>query len=265
MSIPIYQVDAFHESVFKGNPAAVCPLERWLPDGIMQAVAMENNLSETAFIVREDESIWKIRWFTPKNEVDLCGHATLASAHVIFNYLNFNGKKIRFISKSGDLFVKRSGNGLMKMDFPSYKPEPVKIEDAFDQALGKEPVSAWKSNYLLLEFRDEETVRGINPDYRLICSLDPVGVIITAKGNRYDFVSRFFAPEVGIDEDPVTGSAHSMLIPFWSEKLNKKKMTAYQCSERGGILYCEDLGGRVNIAGNAVTYMAGEIHIEIHI
>jgi len=260
MKIPIFQVDAFTGRVFKGNPAAVCPLETWLADEMMQSIAMENNLSETAFFIPYEDG-FRIRWFTPLSEVDLCGHATLATAHVLFHHLNYPADIIRFHSRSGILSVSKEENGFLKMDFPAYVPVKIDNDPLFGRIFGNQPLSAYRGNYLLLLYNQEEEVKSIQPDFELVKSLDEVGVIITSRGMDYDFVSRFFAPSVGIDEDPVTGSAHSSLVPFWAEILDKRYLTARQCSTRGGILHCEYPGDRVIIGGNAVTYLDGHIFI----
>ena len=260
MNIPIYQVDAFNNELFKGNPAAVCILEKWLPEETMQAIGMENNLSETAFIVRVGAG-YEIKWFTPLSEVDLCGHATLASAHVLFNHLNYEDDSIEFFSASGILYVKRRKDGLIYLDFPAHKPINVKNKEVYEEAMGVKPVSALKAKKLMLVYEHEQEVLNLNPDFKLLKKMNDVGVIATAPGKDFDFVSRFFAPAVGIDEDPVTGSAHTHLIPYWSGVLNKKYLSAWQCSKRGGILLCENQGDRVLIGGQAVTYMHGYIHL----
>ena len=260
MNIPIYQVDAFHDQIFKGNPAAVCPLDKWLPDPLMQAIAMENNLSETAFFVKINNG-FGIRWFTPKSEVDLCGHATLASAHVLFSNLNYTEKEIVFHSKSGNLIITRDPNGILQMNFPAYHPKKIKNDKLYGKVFGIQPLSAYRATKLLLLYENEDEIKSISPQFEEVKLLDDVGVIITSKGNEYDFVSRFFAPAVGINEDPVTGSSHSLLIPFWTDKLGKSILMAQQCSERGGIIYCENLKERVVIGGKAKTYMKGTIYI----
>jgi PhzF family phenazine biosynthesis protein len=260
MKIPIYQVDAFADRVFRGNPAAVCPLEAWLPVEKMQSIANENNLSETAFFIPYGDG-FKIRWFTPESEVDLCGHATLATAYVLFHHLKYPSEKVEFHSRSGILSVFRGEKDLLRMDFPAFDPIKTDNNPAFEEIFGLKPVAAYRGNYLMLLFEHEEEVRSVQPDFKLVKSLDEVGVIITSRGMEYDFVSRFFAPMVGIDEDPVTGSAHSSLTPFWAKKLHKEILTAYQCSTRGGILYCEYRGDRVIIGGRSVTYMEGIVYI----
>ncbi|OFX60602.1 MAG: isomerase [Bacteroidetes bacterium GWB2_41_8] len=260
MKLPIYQADAFASSLFKGNPAAVVPLKEWLTDEPMQQIAAENNLSETAFFIPEGDH-FHIRWFTPKAEVRLCGHATLATAHVLFNELNFAGEQIAFNSQSGILTVKKVGDKL-QLDFPSDFAHAVEAVPVFAEAFGVHPLATFKgrTDYLLL-FDSEETIRNFHPDIPLLLTTDARGIIVTAKGNEVDFVSRFFAPAVGVNEDPVTGSAHTTLIPYWAKRLNKNEMTALQLSARGGQLWCTLAGNRVLIAGKAVTYLKGEIEV----
>jgi PhzF family phenazine biosynthesis protein len=260
MNIPIYQVDAFHNELFKGNPAAVCPMEKWLPPEVMQSIAMENNLSETAFIVKVQAG-YEIKWFTPVCEVDLCGHATLAAAHVLFEHMFYDEDSIEFFSASGILYVKRRTDGRIYLDFPTHKPRKVKNKEIFREAMGKRPIEALKAKKLLLVYKNQEEVLKLRPDFKLIAKLNDIGIIATAPGEDFDFVSRFFAPAVGIEEDPVTGSAHTLLIPYWSKVLNKKYLSAWQCSRRGGILLCENQQDRVLIGGHAVTYMNGYIHV----
>ncbi|MFH1321360.1 MAG: PhzF family phenazine biosynthesis protein [Bacteroidota bacterium] len=259
MKIPIYQVDAFTNRLFGGNPAAVCPLEKWIDTELLQNIAAENNLSETAFFVKKGDD-FEIKWFTPTIEVDLCGHATLATAHVIFNYLAYNKEKIIFYSNSGKLIVTRS-NDLISLDFPVDKPVLVETTSAMIDGLGVEPIEVYKSSSFLALLKSEEEVLSIKPKFEILEKLDCVGIIITAEGNDSDFVSRFFAPRAGIPEDPVTGSAHCTLIPYWAEKLNKSKLHAYQVSKRKGELFCENLGDRVSISGKATTYLIGSIEI----
>jgi PhzF family phenazine biosynthesis protein len=260
VKLPIYQVDAFTSDVFAGNPAAVCPLESWIDDKTMQAIAAENNLSETAFFVPNGD-VFELRWFTPKVEVELCGHATLASAYVVFSILDYTKDIIRFQTvKSGELTVSREGD-LLSMNFPRRKPTPVKCPAALARALHGEPPKVLKSVAYLAVFESEEQVRKMKPDFPPLEELDAHGVIITAKGEKSDFVSRYFAYKIGIAEDPVTGSAHCTSVPYWSEKLGKTKLHALQVSERGGELFCEDLGDRVKISGNAVLYLDGHIDI----
>lgn len=254
----IFQVDAFASQLFKGNPAAVVPLTEWLPDQLMQQIALENNLSETAFFIPENGD-FHIRWFTPKAEVKLCGHATLATAHVLFHELNYSAGLIRFTSKSGWLQVRRIDEKL-QLDFPADQPHRQDEPKLFAQAFGISPIETFKgkTDYLLL-FDSEETIRNLKPDIEKLKQTDARGIIVTAKGNQVDFVSRFFAPAVGVDEDPVTGSAHTLLVPFWAGRLAKTELTARQLSERGGDLWCSLSGDRVLISGKAITYLRGEI------
>lgn len=260
MLIPFFQVDAFTDHLFGGNPAGVCPLDHWLADEVMQKIAMENNLSETAFFVKEDAG-FHIRWFTPKVEVNLCGHATLASAHVIFHYPGYNGEMISFQSKSGILNVTKEGEMLI-LDFPANKPQRTALPDDFVQSLNITPIQCYrgKEDYLLL-YKSQQEIEALIPDFRRLEKVDARAVIVTAPGDKADFVSRFFAPRVGVDEDPVTGSAHTVLIPFWAEKLGKTEMKALQLSRRGGTLFCRLRGDRVDIGGNAVTFLKGEIFL----
>jgi PhzF family phenazine biosynthesis protein len=260
MKIQIYQVDAFTDKLFGGNPAGVCPLEEWLPDDIMQKIAMENNLSETAFFVDRFND-FEIRWFTPSTEVDLCGHGTLAAAHVIFNHLNYTDKKITFFSKSGILGVKKD-NGQLILNFPRDSFEKVPVNNELYKGFGLKPAEAYKgkSDYMLV-YSTQKEIEEMKPDFRLLNEAVARGVIITAKGDKVDFVSRFFAPRSGVLEDPVTGSAHTTLTPYWAEKLGKKELTALQLSKRRGKLKCRLLDDRVEIAGEAATYMIGEIEI----
>lgn len=260
MRIPIYQVDAFSGRVFSGNPAAVCPLEDWLDDSVLQGIALENNLSETAFFVSEEGGAYHIRWFTPVAEVDLCGHATLAAAFVIFNYLDKSINSISFRSRSGRLAVVQEGE-LLAMDFPSQPPHPCEIPETLTKALGSKPLEVLASEDYLALFSKEEDIIALNPDTGMLMEVDRRGVIVTAKGNEVDFVSRFFAPKFGIHEDPVTGSAHCALTPYWAKKLNRKDMHARQVSPRGGELFCKDRGDRVVIAGQAVQFMHGHIMV----
>jgi PhzF family phenazine biosynthesis protein len=263
MKLALYQIDAFTSKLFGGNPAAVIPLKKWIPDELMQQLAMENNLSETVFFVPSEkkEADYDIRWFTPALEINLCGHATLASAYTIFTILKAKKKSVTFQSKSGVLSVKKKKN-VLEMDFPSWKPErlndyPVELSAALG---GAEIVGVYKKRDLLVELNNEEAVQKCNPDFTLLKKIGDK-VIITAAGKSVDFVSRFFAPTAGVDEDPVTGSAHSQLIPFWSEKLGKEKMQARQLSQRGGDIYCEQKGDRVIMGGECIYYMKGEISI----
>lgn len=259
MELDIYQIDAFAQRVFEGNPAAVCPLEKWLSDSLMQAIAAENNLSETAFFVKKANG-YHIRWFTPAAEVDLCGHATLASAFVLFDCLGYGGEEIHFTSKGGPLVVRRNGD-LLEMDFPAQPPDVCELPDALYQAFGVMPVACLKSEDYLVVFDDEKAVAAAAPDMSRLKGLDLRGVIITARSDAYDFVVRFFAPNVGVDEDPVTGSAYTQLVPYWSRKLGKPSFTAKQISKRGGEVTCSLSGDRVMISGRAVKYLVGRIEV----
>jgi PhzF family phenazine biosynthesis protein len=261
MKLKLYQIDAFAEKLFMGNPAGECPLDKWLPDELMQKIAMENNLSETGFFVKEGD-VYHIRWFTPAVEVDLCGHATLAAAHVIFEYLNYKQNTIHFKSRSGDLFVRKE-NEYLVLNFPADKITKVEIPATLIEGLGIAPVESYKgiSDYLLV-YKNQEEVEKINPDFKVLSQTGTRGFIVTARGNECDFVSRFFAPGVGVGEDPVTGSAHTTLTPYWKKVLGKNEMTAMQLSKRKGHLNCKYLGERVEIAGKAKTYLIGEIETE---
>lgn len=255
----MYQVDAFASRVFEGNPAAVCPLTQWLDDTLLQRIAQENNLSETAFFVPSSKG-FELRWFTPVSEVDLCGHATLATAHVIFEILGESGHRITFETRSGDLFVERDGE-LLRMDFPACPATPCATMDLLISALCMRPVEVLAGDDYMVVFDNEDTVRAIVPDQSLLAQLDLRGVIITAPGIEVDFVSRFFAPKFGIAEDPVTGSAHCTLAPYWANKLGKQILIARQVSKRGGDIACEVKGDRVILSGRAVTFMEAEIFI----
>ncbi len=258
MKQKIFQVDAFTDKLFGGNPAAVCPLEQWPEDITMQKIALENNVSETAFFVNMGGS-FRIRWFTPKAEVDLCGHATLASAHVLFTHLNYSDKEIHFQSNSGLLTVKKEGR-LLILNFPADPCSEVALPETLKKAFNHRPLNCFKgkTDYLLL-FENQEQIEQLRPDFPTILEAGVRGVIATAPGNEVDFVSRFFAPSVGINEDPVTGSAHTTLTPFWAKRLNKTGLNARQLSARGGDLICTHLHDRVEIGGEAVTYLTGEI------
>lgn len=260
MKINIFQVDAFTSRVFKGNPAAVCVMDKWLEEDVMQRIALENNLSETAFVVKEGDN-YRIRWFTPKLEVDLCGHATLASSHVLFNHLGFSEPVIKFISKSGELLVRKE-NDLIILDFPADEPSPSDVPQVLIDGLGIEPVETYRgrSDYMLV-YKDQSDIERISPDFGKIVQAKARGVIVTAKGDNSDFVSRFFAPQSGVDEDPVTGSAHTVMIPYWSKRLNRSDLSAVQLSKRQGFIRCRFLGDRVEIAGTAVTYLTGTIEL----
>ncbi len=260
MKFTLYQVDAFAEEVFTGNPAAVIPLQSWLPDDVMQKIAIENNLSETAFFIPEDDG-FHIRWFTPASEVNLCGHATLATAHVLFNHLNFKGSEIVFQSRSGILKVEKQDN-LIVLDFPVSPLTEIPFPENMIKACGILPVKCIKGREdLMLIFKSQDDIKKLSPDFEFMKTLEARGVIATSKSVEFDFVSRFFAPLEGINEDPVTGSAHTVLIPYWKEVLGKTEMTAKQISARGGILHCKFTGERVEIGGKAITYLIGEIKI----
>lgn len=260
MLIKIYQVDAFTNKLFGGNPAAVCPLESWLDDSTMQKIASENNLSETAFFIREDQN-YSIRWFTPKVEVDLCGHATLATAYVIYQYLKETKAEIKFKSRSGELRVIQNDDNLT-LDFPVLPLLQCNTRNELIlKALKVAPLEIWKGDDYMLVLANEAEVRNCTPDFNLLKNLDARGVIITAKGNSVDFVSRWFGPQSGVDEDPVTGSSHCVLAPYWAQKLGKTKLQAWQLSQRHGELLCEVVGDRVLLSGKVVPYLCGEINI----
>ena len=259
MQIPIYQVDAFTSELFHGNPAAVCPLENWLDDATMQAIAAENNLAETAFYVPQGER-YGLRWFTPAVEVDLCGHATLATAFVLFSELNETRDVLTFATRSGDLAVRRDGD-VLTMDFPALPCEPCEAAEDLLTGLGTPPVAVFGAMDYMVVYEHEADVRALQPDMRHLSRLDRRGVIVTAPGTSSDFVSRFFAPAAGIPEDPVTGSAHCMLTPYWAQRLGKQRLHARQISARGGDLLCETRGDRVMLSGGAVLYLRGTIHV----
>ncbi len=260
MKQKIYQVDAFTDKLFAGNPAAVCPLEKWPERATMQKIALENNLSETAFFVKEKEE-FRIRWFTPKAEVDLCGHATLASAHILFNHLNYPKEKLHFQSKSGLLTVKKEGRSLI-LNFPTDPCKKAELPESLITAFNFQPKESFKgkTDYLLL-FESQKQIEQLQADFFKLLNAGARGIIVTAPGKDVDFVSRFFAPAVGVNEDPVTGSAHTTLTPFWAQRLHKTSLTARQLSERGGYLVCNYLENRVEIGGQAVTYLTGEIEL----
>jgi PhzF family phenazine biosynthesis protein len=261
-AIPIYQVDAFTDNVFEGNPAAVCPLQAWLPEDLMQKIAMENNLAETAFIVAYEDA-WQIRWFTPAVEVALCGHATLAAAHCFYEQLGYDKNEIRFFSKSGWLTVSRKANGQLTLDFPAdHAAEVSDIPEAVFEGLGIKPSRVYKGKFdYLVELDNEASITALKPDFRKLSSLDSRGILATAKGDHSDFVSRCFFPQSGIDEDPVTGSAHCLLTTYWHDKTGKNVFSAIQLSARKGSMECELKGERVLMTGSAKTYLKGEIYI----
>lgn len=261
MRIPLYQLDAFSDQPFAGNPAAVCPLDDWLDDDTLQRIAAENNLSETAFFV-PDGSDFLLRWFTPLAEVDLCGHATLATAWVILNRLEAERDVVRFETRSGELVVRRSDDARLVMDFPARPAAPREAPRALVEGLGTQPVEVFASarDYLVV-FAEEDEVRRLKPHFARLRGLDRLGIIVSAPGEIVDFVSRFFAPSVGVSEDPVTGSAHCTLVPYWAERLGRGDgpLEARQISARGGELLCRHLGDRVTIAGRCAPFLSGEI------
>lgn len=264
MTIPIYQADAFTNQLFGGNPAAICPLSEWLPAETMQKIAAENNLAETAYFVKTADG-YSLRWFTPELEIDLCGHATLASAHILFTELGYAGSVIRFeTQKAGVLTVTKDG-GKYTLDFPSRPPQPVATlpMDLIKALGGKIPVEVLKARDYVVVYETEEDVRDIKPDFNALAEIDTIGIIVTAEGEAddVDFVSRFFAPAAGINEDPVTGSAHCNLIPYWADMLEKDELHACQISSRKGELWCTNKGDRVLMSGKAVTYLKGEIYV----
>ncbi|MCL2163635.1 MAG: PhzF family phenazine biosynthesis protein [Oscillospiraceae bacterium] len=260
-------IDVFTDKLFCGNPAGVCLLDAWLPDNLLQNIAAENNLSETAFLVKQS-GYYDLRWFTPAIEVDLCGHATLASAFVLFEDEEKLAREIKFKTMSGMLAVSKSED-LLYLDFPSRPVASSPIYQTFEKGLGVKPAAVYRAADFLVLVNSEETLRSINPEFSILRQIksdaridsDNFGVIVTAAGSDCDFVSRFFAPNAGVDEDPVTGRAHCSLIPFWSEKLGKTILTAKQLSKRGGLLFCQDCGERVKIGGRAVKYLSGDIKI----
>ena len=259
VKLKLYQIDAFADRVFAGNPAGVCPLEGWIPEATMQAIAAENNVAETAFFVAGAPH-YGLRWFTPTVEIPLCGHATLASAFVIMTELERGKTRQSFETQSGVLSVERDGE-LYTLDFPSYAPRPVTPPARLAAALGVRPVAVLRGNYNLVLLESEAAVRAVKPDFGDLAWMDGVDVVVTAQGDNCDFVSRFFAPNHGIPEDPVTGSTHCMLTPYWAEKLGKTRLEARQLSARGGELVCELAGDRVKIAGRCVKYLEGEIDV----
>ena len=263
MKIPIYQVDAFTRKIFSGNPAAVCPINEWLTDNLMQSIAMENNLSETAFIVKNGVD-YHIRWFTPTVEVDLCGHATLAAGHVLFNHLGFPGTEVHFHSKSGTLKVSKEKDGLLRLNFPASIPKLVDEtpEPILNGLRLNKDTKVYKGPFdYLVVLENKQQLEELNPDFRELSKTSSRGVIVTAKGDDTDFVSRCFYPQSGIDEDPVTGSAHTMLTPYWAQQTGKNKFTSAQLSKRRGYMECELVKDRVYMSGYAVTYLKGEIEI----
>jgi PhzF family phenazine biosynthesis protein len=261
MEIKLYQVDAFTDQLFAGNPAAVCALKSWLPDKLMQNIAFENNLAETAFYVHEKDGL-RIRWFTPAVEVDLCGHATLATALVLFNKEGYNGDTITFNSRSGPLTVTKKGD-LFTLNFPTDVLKEVPLTSELTTGFNILPIKALRGKTdVLLVFENERQVRSLVPDLKEVVKIKARGVIVTAKGDNVHFVSRFFGPQAGVDEDPVTGSAHTTLTPYWAGVLKQNKLNAVQCSSRGGRLACELKGDRVEISGNGRLFMEGTIYLD---
>ena len=262
MEVAIYQVDAFTSKRFGGNPAAVCPLNEWLEDDILLNIAKENNLAETAFFIHDHDNVFKLRWFTPEIEMDLCGHATLASAYVIFNCLKYDLNLIKFQTLSGELIVQKVGDQL-EMDFPSRPPIKSHLPEEIAKALSHQPIGVYKSRDYVLLYSAESDVANLKVNANLLnaINIDPGGIIVTAKGDHSDFVSRFFTPGAAVFEDPVTGSAHCSLIPFWAERLQKTDFHAYQISDRQGELFCRLAEDRVFIRGSAVLYLQGKIYI----
>jgi len=261
MNIPMYQVDAFSSEPFKGNPAAVCVLAQWPDDDTMQSIAAENNLAETAFILKAENG-YDLRWFTPEVEIDLCGHATLASAYIVFKFLQPELKSVSFSTMSGELVVEASDDGKLSMDFPARAPKQIEISAEAKKAFGDAALETWQARDLLVLLESEKAVQDYQPDMVALSAVkDSFAVIATAPGDEVDFVSRFFAPNAGIPEDPVTGSAHCTLIPFWAERLGKQALHARQLSKRTGELFCENNGARVTMSGYACLFLKGEIYI----
>jgi PhzF family phenazine biosynthesis protein len=260
MKLPLFQVDAFTNRVFGGNPAGVCPLESWLDYDVMQAIAAENNVAETAFFVAGPDR-FHLRWFTPTVEMDLCGHATLASAWVLFEKLGLKADVAAFDTRSGILTVAKQG-ALLSMDFPSRAGEPVDAPASLLAGLKTKPAEVLKARDYLVVLESEAAVRAVQPDFAELIKVDCTGIIVTGPGEEADFVSRFFAPRMGVPEDPVTGSSHCTLIPYWAKRLGKSKLKAHQASARGGELQCEDLGARVSIGGQARLYLEGSIYTD---
>lgn len=262
MKYKVFQVDAFSQGPFSGNPAAVIPLDSWLDDETLQKIADEINLSETAFFVRLENGHYQLRWFTPTVEVRLCGHATLATAHVLFEHFNEESEEIIFSTKSGDLLVKQMEQGRYRMNFPADVPEKIEEETLIEEALGVKPKEYYRGldDYLVL-LQSEEDVLNLEPNFTKLKKLDSRGMIVTAKGNEKDFVSRGFFPQAGIDEDPATGSAHTLLTPFWADRLNKQSFNAEQLSKRRGFFSCDLEGDRVILTGDALTTITGELSL----
>ena len=261
MNLKIYIANAFADHKFGGNPAAVVPLQRWLSETLMQQIAAQNNLSETAFIVPQGND-YAIRWFTPAVEVALCGHATLATAHIFFEQLGYNKKQIRFHSKSGPLDVSKGDDGKIRLDFPANDPVPAESSDLMEQGLKVKPVEVYKSSFdYMVVLNEQDEIENLSPDFSTLAKLPSRGIIVTARGSESHFVSRCFFPQSGIDEDPVTGSAHTVMVPYWANKLGRTKLSAIQLSKRRGYLDCELNKDRVLMSGHAFTYLVGEIEI----
>lgn len=256
-----YIVDAFTDRIFQGNPAAVCVMERWLPEELMQKIAMENNFAETAFTVPEGDH-WRLRWFTPEKEFDLCGHATLATAYVLFRFYRPEAEELVFTTLSGLLTVRRKEDGFLELDFPAYTPERIEVSDEMTAALGVRPREAWRARDLLCVLDREEDVVNLRPDMRAIEALDGEICIVTARSRQFDCVSRCFAPSCAVPEDPVTGSAHCLIVPYWAQRLGKTELTARQASARGGTLLCRLEGNRVFLAGRAALYAKSELYLD---
>jgi PhzF family phenazine biosynthesis protein len=259
MTLPLFQVDAFGNGLFSGNPACVCPLDNWLDDEILQKIAAENNVPETAFFTPNEKG-YHLRWFTPRTEIHLCGHATLASAFVLFNHLNQKRDLIRFDTLSGELKV-RKDKGLLTLDFPLQKLENANLDEDLIRGLGVLPREGYKTDYLFLVFENEDQIRDMKPDFEALKKSNEKGVLVTAKSKSTDYVFRFFAPKLGIPEDPATGSAQTMLMPYWADRLNKKDLNSVQLSERKGYFSCRLVGERVMISGEAHLYSQGSIEI----
>ena len=263
MKLAQYQIDAFTRSVFSGNPACVCPLQQWLDEEVMQAIAAENNQAETAFFVPVENAgaaRYHIRWFTPTDEVALCGHATLASAYVLFNELGLDDEQVVFDSLSGELVVTRKDE-LLELDFPSQAPQPIDVPLGLSEALGVEVIACLKNEDCVVVLESEQQVRDIKPDFSALMQVEARGIIVTAKAEKYDFVNRFFGPRVGVNEDAVTGSAFTKLVPYWAAQLGKTQFHAKQVSARGGEVICELVNDRVKIAGYAAPFMQGHIYL----
>ena len=255
-----YVVDAFTDKVFAGNPAAICVLDSWLDDELMMKITIENNLSETAFCVKKGKN-YHLRWFTPGGEIDLCGHATLATAYTLFRFYEPELTEVHFDTLSGELIVVRNGE-LLEMDFPAYELKPVDVTDAMTDTIGAKPIAAYMGRDLLCIMESEDEVRNCNPDMAKVMQLDGLLLHVSAKGRDFDSVSRSFAPKCNVVEDPVCGSGHCHIVPYWADKLGKSELVAYQASRRGGVLYARMNGDRVVLAGKAALYAESEIHVE---